>query len=162
MAKYNWNKLKIAFINGDYKNLKDFSEKKKIPYKTLQESAVGWTREKKEKDRENIGKIENAVRERNIEREITRILSRNDRVLEAHDKLLEVYERLGVEDIIELAKEQPKAFVSLTSGLVNIQKVHRLAEGLDKENGGDGESNERPVVNVIFKDLSLKGEDDGK
>jgi len=135
MAKYNWNKLKIAFINGDYKNLKDFSEKKKIPYKTLQESAVGWTREKKEKDRENIGEIENAVRERKIEREITRILSRNDRVLEAHDKLLEVYERLGVEDIIELAKKQPKAFVSLTSGLVNIQKVHRLAEGLDKTQG---------------------------
>ena len=76
--------------------------------------------------------------------------------------MLEVYERLGVEDIIELAKKQPKAFVSLTSGLVNIQKVHRLAEGLDKENGGDRENNERPVVNVIFKDLSLKGEDDDK
>lgn len=162
MAKYNWNKLKIAFINGDYKNLKDFSERKKIPYKTLQESAVGWTKEKREKDREKEGKIIEAVQKERVEKEISRYLSRNDRVLDAQDKLLEVYESLGVQEIVELAKKSPKAFVSLTAGLVNIQKVHRIAEGLDKENAVDNASNGRPIVNVVFKDLSLKGEDDDK
>lgn len=29
--KYNWSSLKNSFINGNYKNLKEFSEAKKIP-----------------------------------------------------------------------------------------------------------------------------------
>ena len=160
MAKYNWNKLKIAFINGDYKNLREFSERKKIPYKTLQDSAVGWTKEKREKDREKEGKIIEAVQKERVEKEISRYLSRNDRVLDAQDKLLEVYESLGVQEIVELAKKSPKAFVSLTAGLVNIQKVHRIAEGLDKENAGNEEGKSRPVVNIVFKDTSIKGVDD--
>lgn len=146
MAKYNWNKLKIAFINGKYKTLKEFALLKKIPYKTLQQSAVGWVKEKQEKDRENIGKIGEEIRKRQTEAEITRILSRNERVLDAQDKLLEVYEQLSVEDIIEWAKKSPKAFVSLTAGLVNLQKVHRVAEGLDRENAGEGDGEAHKVI----------------
>ena len=137
MAKYNWNRLKIAFVNGNYKSLKEFAEKKNISYKTLQQSAVGWVKEKQEKEREKAEKIQAEVHARQTEMEISRILSRNDRVLNAEDKLLEVYESLSPKDIIEWAKKSPKAFVSLTAGLVNLQKIHRIAEGLDKAGYGD-------------------------
>ena len=137
MAKHNWSKLKIAFINGNYKSLKDFAQKKNIPYKTLQQSAVGWVKEKQEKDREKTKKIQEEVYARQTEREISLILSRNDRVLNAEDKLLEVYESLSAKEIINLAKKTPKAFVSLTAGLVNLQKIHRVAEGLDKAGYGE-------------------------
>lgn len=140
MAKYNWNRLKIAFINGNYKSLKDFAEKKNISYKTLQERAVGWVKEKQGKEREKAAKIQEEVYARQTEQEIDRILSRNDRVLEAEDKLLEIYEKLTVQDIIELARKSPKAFVSLTAGLVNLQKIHRVAEGLDKVGNGEDAS----------------------
>ncbi len=137
MAKHNWSKLKIAFINGNYKSLKDFAEKRNISYKTLQQRAVGWVKEKQEREREKIKKIQEEVCERQVEREIARILSRNDRVLSAEDKMLEVYESLDTKEIIELAKKKPKAFVSLTAGLVNLQKIHRIAEGLDKAGYGE-------------------------
>lgn len=137
MAKYDWNRLKIAFINGKYKSLKDFAQKKNISYKTLQQSAVGWVKEKQEKDREKAEKIQEEVHARQTESEIIRILSRNDRILNAEDKLLEVYESLSAKDIIEWAKKSPKAFVSLTAGLVNLQKIHRVAEGLDKAGNGE-------------------------
>lgn len=140
MAKYDWNRLKVAFINGNYKSLKDFAEKKRIPYKTIQQSAVGWVKEKQERDREKAKKIQEEVHVRQTEREISRILSRNDRVLNAEDKLLEVYESLSAKEIVELAKKTPKAFVSLTAGLVNLQKIHRVAEGLDKAGYGEDSS----------------------
>ena len=137
MAKYNWSKLKIAFINGNYKSLKDFAEKKNISYKTLQQKAIGWVKEKQQKEREKVEKIQEEVYARQTEQEISRILSRNDRVLDAEDKLLEVYEKLTAQDIIEWARKSPKAFVSLTAGLVNLQKIHRVAEGLDKAGNGE-------------------------
>ena len=153
MAKYNWNKLKIAFINGNYKSLKDFAEKKNISYKTLQQSAVGWVKEKQEKERKKTEKIQEEVYARQTEQEISRILSRNDRVLEAEDKLLEVYEKLSVNEIIKWAKKSPKALTSLTAGLVNLQKIHRIAEDLDK---ADGVEDTRQVV---FKIVGIKNDD---
>ena len=146
MAKYYWNKLKDQFMNGNYKNLKEFAQKKNIPYKTLQQSAVGWVKEKQEKDREKTEKIQEEVHARQTEQEINRILSRNEKVLNAEDKLLEVYEKLSADDIIQWAKKSPKAFVSLTSGLVNLQKIHRVAEGLDKADNKDGVDDAHKVV----------------
>ena len=65
MAKHNWSKLKIAFINGNYKSLKDFAEKRNISYKTLQQKAVGWVKEKQEREREKTkGSMRKAGRKR--------------------------------------------------------------------------------------------------
>ena len=76
MAKHNWSKLKIAFINGNYKSLKDFAEKRNISYKTLQQKAVGWVKEKQEREREKTKKIQEEVCERQVEREIARIFEK--------------------------------------------------------------------------------------
>lgn len=132
MAKHNWNKLKIAFINGEYNSLKEFAQKQNMSYKTLRGAAVGWIKEKREFEKERTKKIQEEVFVRQAERDIAVILSRNDKVLHVEDKLLAVYEGLSVEDIIECVKKSPKDFVSLIAGLVNLQKIHRLAEGLDK------------------------------
>lgn len=157
MAKYNWNRLRLSYINGNYKSLKEFADRKKIPYKTLQASAVGWTSEKREKDREKFGKIEQEVRERQISDAISREISRNQRVLDATDKLLDVYDRLSDEDIMQLARKAPKAFVSLTAGLVNVQRVHRTAEGLDKGVAENCVSDLELTLNI--RDFSQKTDD---
>ena len=149
MAKYNWSELKIAFLNGNYKSLKDFAEERNIPYRTLRKSAVGWGKEKREKTRN----IQKEVFVSQIEKGSSYSISRNERILNAQDKLLEFYENISPKDIIEWAKDSPKVFVSLTAGLINLQKIHRLAEGLDKASSVEDASAKLDKLCEAIKDV---------
>lgn len=156
--RYNWTKLKIQFINGDYKNLREFAERKKIPYKTMLNAAKGWASEKREKDGQKVVKIGEKIQSAKIDEAVTQILSRNQQIQGVTDKLLRALSDMPEEDVAKLLKDSPKAFLSLTSGLVNIQKVHRIADGLDKDPEGTG--SEHIGVEVTFVDASNSSEGD--
>lgn len=152
--KYNWSSLKNSFINGNYKNLKEFSEAKKIPYKTLVERARGWLEEKKEKDREKTEQIGQRLFERAVSREIEREFSRNTEILSVHDNLITVLKEIPLERLQKMAIEAPRSFSSLTNALINLQKIHRTAEGLDSGNNAD--KDELPKIVFEIKDTSIK------
>lgn len=152
--KYNWSSLKNSFINGNYKNLKEFSEAKKIPYKTLVERARGWIEEKKEKDREKTEKIGQRLFERAVSREIEREFSRNTEILTVNDRLITVLKNIPLDKLERMAIEAPRSFSSLTNALINLQKVHRTAEGLDSGNNAD--KDELPKIVFEIKDTSIK------
>lgn len=154
MAKYNWNSLKNSFIHGDYKNLKDFSKAKKIPYKTLIERARGWLEEKQIKDREKTEQIGQRLFERAVSREIEREFNRNTEILSVHDTLISVLKEIPPDKLQRMAIEAPRSFSSLTNALINLQKVHRTAEGLDGGNNADKE--ELPKIVFEIKDTSIK------
>ena len=148
--KYNWNSLKNSFINGDYKNLKDFAKAKKIPYKTLVERARGWLEEKQAKDREKTEQIGQRLFERAISREIEREFNRNTEILSVHDTLISVLKELPPDKLQRMAIEAPRSFSSLATTLATLQKIHRTAEGLDlPQASGEGKAEE---ITVIFKD----------
>lgn len=156
--KYNWSSLRNSFINGDYKNLKDFSKAKKIPYKTLVERARGWLEEKQAKDREKTEQIGQRLFERAISREIEREFSRNTEILTVHDNLITVLKNIPPEKLERMAIEAPRSFSSLTNALINLQKVHRTAEGLDS-----GEANKADEQReVIFRIVGTKVSDDNE
>lgn len=150
--RYNWTKLKIQFINGDYKNLREFAERKKIPYKTMLNAAKGWAAEKREKDSQKVVKIGEKIQSAKIDEAVTQILSRNQQIQGVTDKLLRALSDMPEEDVAKLLKDSPKAFLSLTSGLVNIQKVHRIADGLDKDSDPDGNDELKIEVSFIETD----------
>lgn len=154
MAKYNWNSLKNSFIHGDYKNLKDFSKAKKIPYKTLIERARGWLEEKQIKDREKTEQIGQRLFERAVSREIEREFSRNTEILTVNDRLITVLKNIPPDKLERMAIEAPRSFSSLTNALINLQKVHRTAEGLDSGNNAD--KDELPKIVFEIKDTSIK------
>lgn len=158
MAKYNWNSLKNSFIHGDYKNLKDFSKAKKIPYKTLIERARGWLEEKQLKDREKTEQIGQRLLEKAINREIEREFSRNTEILSVHDTLISVLKEIPPETLSRMAIEAPRSFSSLTNALMNLQKIHRTAEGLDSGNNAD--KDELPKIVFEIKDTSIKRDEE--
>ena len=148
--KYNWSSLRNSFINGDYKNLKDFSKAKKIPYKTLVERARGWLEEKQAKDREKTEQIGQRLFERAISREIEREFNRNTEILSVHDTLISVLKEIPPDKLQRMAIEAPRSFSSLATALATLQKIHRTAEGLDlPQANGEGKAEE---ITVIFKD----------
>ena len=154
MAKYNWTYLKNSFLNGDWRGLKDFAEAKKIPYKTLTARARGWLEEKQERERKKSEEMGQRMLERAINREIEREFSRNSEVLEVHDNLITALKNLSPEKLQKMAIEAPRSFSSLTNALINLQKVHRTAEGLDNGKGIDQE--ELPKIVFEIKDTSIK------
>lgn len=158
MAKYNWNSLKNSFIHGDYKNLKDFSKAKKIPYKTLIERARGWLEEKQIKDREKTEQIGQRLFERAVSREIEREFSRNTEILTVHDNLIAVLKNIPPDKLERMAIEAPRSFSSLTNALMNLQKIHRTAEGLDVGSGAD--KDDVPKIVFEIRDTSIKNEED--
>ena len=153
--KYNWSSLKNSFINGNYKNLKEFSEAKKIPYKTLVERARGWLEEKKEKDREKTEQIGQRLFERAINREIEREIDRNTEILSVHDNLITVLKEIPLERLQKIAIEAPRSFSSIATALLTLQKVHRIAEGLDLPQAS-GDKDDVPKIVFEIKDTSIK------
>lgn len=149
--KYNWSSLKNSFINGNYKNLKEFSEAKKIPYKTLVERARGWLEEKKEKDREKTEQIGQRLFERAINREI----DRNTEILSVHDNLITVLKEIPLDRLQKIAIEAPRSFSSIATALLTLQKVHRIAEGLDLPQA-NGDKDDVPKIVFEIKDTSIK------
>lgn len=148
--KYNWTHLKNAFIHGTYRSLKEFGEAKKIPYKTLLGRARGWIEEKQEKDREKNSEISKRLLEKTINREIEREFDRNTDILTAHDRMLMVVNEIPIDKLQRMAIEAPRSFSSLAAALATLQKVHRIAEGLDlPQANGEGKAEE---ITVIFKD----------
>lgn len=153
--KYNWNSLKNSFINGDYKNLKDFSKAKKIPYKTLVERARGWLEEKQAKDREKTEQIGQRLFERAISREIEREFNRNTEILTVHDNLITVLKEIPLDKLQRMAIEAPRSFSSLATALATLQKIHRTAEGLDLPQA-NAEKDDVPKIVFEIKDTSIK------
>lgn len=156
--KYNWNSLKNSFIHGDYKNLKDFSKAKKIPYKTLIERARGWLEEKQIKDREKTEQIGQRLFERAVSREIEREFNRNTEILSVHDTLITVLKNIPLETLSRMAIEAPRSFSSLTNALMNLQKIHRTAEGLDSGEASKADEQRE----VIFRIVGTKVSDDNE
>lgn len=155
MAKYNWTYLKNSFLNGDWRGLKDFAEAKKIPYKTLTARARGWLEEKQERERKKSEEMGQRMLERAISREIEREFSRNSEVLEVHDNLITALRNLSPEKLQRMAIEAPRSFSSLTNALMNLQKIHRVAEGLDLPQA-NGDKDDLPKIVFEIKDTSIK------
>lgn len=155
MAKYNWNSLKNSFIHGDYKNLKDFSKAKKIPYKTLIERARGWLEEKQIKDREKTEQIGQRLFERAVSRETEREFNRNTEILSVHDTLISVLKSIPLDRLQKMATEAPRSFSSLATALATLQKIHRTAEGLDLPQA-NAEKDDVPKIVFEIKDTSIK------
>ena len=129
MAKYDWEKLRRKFVTSSAKtSLKQFAVDNNIPYGLLRDNAKGWLKEKQTKQRQKTDKIINNTIDRQIESEVemnlkhyniaTTLLS----VLEKSAKIDEMY-------------TSPKSINSLAKSLETIQKVQRIASGVEKDTG---------------------------
>lgn len=88
--KCDWESLRIDFITGDYKSLKDFADSKGIPYKShFRERASGWIDEKQTKDRQTADKIISETIQKTAAKASDEF---SDFAVETARTLLEVYE----------------------------------------------------------------------
>lgn len=133
MAKYDWDKLKQKFITSPKKqSLKQFAIANNIPYGLLRQNSVGWLNEKRTKDEQKTNKIIDKTIERQIESDV----EMNLRHYTLGSKLLDV-----VEKSVELKElfVSPKSINSLAKTIETLQKVQRIASGVDSDNSNKGD-----------------------
>ncbi len=132
MAKYDWEKLRQKFVTTGAKcSLKQFAIDNKVPYGLLRQNAKGWTTQKRTKTEQKTNK----VIEKTIDRQIDSEVEMNLRHYEISRKLLDSVEKsAGTKELYLM----PKSINSLAKSLETLQKVQRIASGLDKsDNKGD-------------------------
>ncbi|MDH2927917.1 hypothetical protein [Lonepinella koalarum] len=131
MAKksYDWVAIKLEFVKSSL-STRDFAEAFDIPYSTFSKKVM---REQWENERKQIGsKLEAKSIEKSIE-------NRADELSEFETTTLKAI-RIAQSDIIIKISTCEKAgdMKSLTSSLVDLQKVYRLALGASTENQATG------------------------
>ena len=72
MATYDWTALRTEYITGEFKSVRAFAKKKRIPYDSIKTKSKGWTEEKHRKDTAKTPQIIARVTEEQIEKEISR------------------------------------------------------------------------------------------
>ncbi|MDR3318445.1 MAG: hypothetical protein LBS99_03325 [Clostridiales bacterium] len=130
--KYNWVKLRREFIVGNCKTLKEFAEKKKIPYEVVRVKAPGWRCAKETINKQNQNKIEAKILAAQVKEEV----DRNTRHLRVGDNFLEFVEQF-TRNALETASTKPEIGIEGVERLIRIaervQKMQRLALGLDRD-----------------------------
>lgn len=152
MAKYDWIKLRQKYITGEYKSLKDFAERENVDYPTLRNNANGW---KKERVTKQIQKT-NKIIEKTLNKQAEKESALNVQVLSVAEKFIKVLGRFTVEELSELTMADSRDFVNLTGALSNLQKVHRISEGLDKPNAGNSGDTQDDAVNALIDKLQAR------
>jgi hypothetical protein len=142
-AKYDWNRLKIKYVTGDYATLKEFAEKFKINYGVLRKQAVAWQEQKEQCNKIKVTKTIEKTVEKVIEREV----DRNSRHIALIDIILDKIELVIKEQLNTNVTPYGKAVKSdniyvdkldiAMKVLEKAQKGHRLALGIDKESQGN-------------------------
>lgn len=133
MAKYDWDALKRKFITSGKCTLKQFAIDNNIPYGLLRDNAKGWIKEKQTKSRQKTDKIIDETINKQIESEV----AMNMRHYNLGGRLLDVISKtINLEELFE----SPKSINSIAKSLETIQKVQRIASGLEKgDNGAKGD-----------------------
>lgn len=133
MAKYDWDALKRKFITSGKCTLKQFAINNNIPYGLLRDNAKGWIKEKQTKSRQKTDKIIDETINKQIESEV----EMNMRHYNLGGRLLDVISKtINLEELFE----SPKSINSIAKSLETIQKVQRIASGLEKgDNGAKGD-----------------------
>lgn len=152
MAKYDWIKLRQKYITGDYKSLKDFAERENVDYPTLRNNANGWKKERVTKQKQKTDKII----EKTINKQAEKESALNVQVLSVAEKFIKVLGRFTVEELSELTMADTRDFVNLTGALSNLQKIHRISEGLDKPNAGNSTDTHDDAVNALIDKLQAR------
>jgi len=140
-----WNEIEADYIRGEYKN-QDLADKYSISKNTLENRAKNnkWVQKKTDLNR----KIQKEVEKKIIKAEV----NRTQLQLELADAVRELIRKELLKGISN-PDFNPSSLKALTSSLLDLQKVERTAEGLDKETQGD---NVEPEINFI------EGLDNGK
>lgn len=129
MAKYDWDALKRKFITSGKCTLKQFAIDNNIPYGLLRDNAKGWIKEKQTKSRQKTDKIIDETINKQIESEV----AMNMRHYNLGGRLLDVISKtINLEELFE----SPKSINSIAKSLETIQKVQRIASGLEKGDNG--------------------------
>lgn len=152
MAKYDWIKLRQKYITGDYKSLKDFAERENVDYPTLRNNANGW---KKERVTKQIQKT-NIIIEKTLNKQAEKESDLNMQVLGVAEKFIKALGKWTIEELSELTRADTRDFVDLTGALANLQKIHRISEGLDKTNAGNSADTQDDAVNALIDKLQAR------
>jgi tRNA A37 N6-isopentenylltransferase MiaA len=167
--KYDWDKIKVKYLSGSYKNLRDFAEKEKINYDVLRRKASKWQVEKSQANHTKVTKIVTKTIEKIAEKEAdrnARFLSMSDLAADAIEEYLKqkhykkhvvkykYYDCEGKPDseqleAVELDVADTKALSNIVSSLDKIQKGQRLALGLDKKDDDKDKGGQIIVVHNI-------------
>jgi hypothetical protein len=184
VAKYDWDKLKVKYITGNYESLKTFAEQENINYGFLRKKACDWQEEKEHARNIKVTKIVTKTIEKVAEREAdrnARFLSVSDMALEAIEDYLKFkkykdhvikykyYDMEGKpkeEELTSVNLDVPdtRALANMINSLEKIQRGQRLALGLDKEDNSTNvieESNNKmltlaDMINNPSKDRSMQ------
>lgn len=126
MAKYDWDRLTIEFVAGDW-SVKEFADLKKIPETTMIKAyrRYEWGKKRSENGRQVVGKSLEMVCDDRAEE----LAKQNQRDLEAVAVAHAVIVR-------QLASERlkPADVRALAGSLKDLQAVARLALGATTEN----------------------------
>lgn len=133
MAKYDWDKLKQKFITSPKKqSLKQFAIANNIPYGLLRQSSSGWLDERRTKHEQKTNK----VIDKTIDRQIESDVEMNLRHYNLGSKLLSIVEKsVEMKDLLY----SPKSINSLAKTIETLQKVQRIASGVDSDSSNKGD-----------------------
>lgn len=133
----DWIELKRKYILGDYKSLKEFSDKENINYGYLRKKAIGWEQERGTKEEQKSNKII----EKTIEKAAEKESDRNVRHIRIWDTILDKVEKVLGDELTQytdmFGKEHKTSLIqagkleTMMKIIEKAQKGHRLAEGLD-------------------------------
>ena len=142
--KYDWDRLKVAWITGGYKSIREFADAEGVAYNADTRLKVSkWKKEKLTKSRQKTNKTIAKTIEKVSEIESDRnarhialwdlIMQKGEQV--ARDELntvLDMFGKTHETKIIDAGK------LEIVSKIVDrAQKGHRLALGLDKDKGDE-------------------------
>lgn len=112
--------------------LKQFAIDNGIPYRTIRERAVGWTKERQARHQQKTSKIIDETISKQIDSEV----EMNLRHYDIARKLLDVVEKsVSLNELMV----SPKSINSLAKSIETIQKVQRIASGLEKSDTAKGD-----------------------
>ncbi|MEG1529005.1 MAG: hypothetical protein RR405_01520 [Clostridia bacterium] len=145
--KYDWNQLKHKYVTGNYKTLKEFSDREKISYNTIRDKSHGWAAEKRTNDKQKTYKII----EKTVERQINSEIDINNRHLLLYDKILN-----AIDDVLTSQLNGDDGDISIyklekiAQTLQRTQMGQRLALGMDKDSGN---AEIEKKIDDVFSDM---------
>jgi hypothetical protein len=129
VAKWDWDKLKQDYILGDYKTLKEFSEKTGVEYIYLRRKGSKWNDEKLTLNAQKVNKVINIVNNKKIQKESKEIVD----TLNLYNKALEYASKI-------LDNEMQTSIngfgIEFTTKQINSSKLKTIVDILEKGQKG--------------------------